>query len=259
MFEKILFPVDKIPYLYNGEKTGKSLIIRTDTDEFLSMVSDEYLLIPNNLVVDEVVKNFSRELDFKDIRSIQRNVFSSPNQTYSTISIDLKYPQMEVKVGDVVGAVMRIENSYDTTKALRVSMNAKRLICSNGLTIDKELFHSKTKHIGNRNAQEVVEEMILTVKENGEEVFMSLNELFRKMASKKLNKRIKGDFVELLADYPNYVQDAVIAEIQKTSPKDLWDLYNCVTWVTTHNMDREKQSTLVAEESLSKSIIRFLN
>lgn len=252
MFEEILFPVRKQQILYNGQETGRSMIIREDKDEFVSVVSDDYLLIPNRMVLDSVIKEFSGILDMK----AGTKVFS--NGSYSSISINLKYPTKEVKVGDDVGAVIRIENSYDTTKALRVSMNALRLVCSNGMTVDSPLFQSKVKHIGNVSASDVVSEMIQSIGEKGEETFLSLNEQFLQMAETKLTDDIKGKFVKTLADYPNYVVDNIVKQITETDPEDLWDLYNCVTYVTTHEMDRNKYSTLKTEEDLNKEILKFL-
>lgn len=252
MFEEILFPVKKQPIIYNGQETGRSMIIREDKDEFVSVVSDDYLLIPNRLVLDSLMKEFNTIIDNKK----KPQVFS--NGSYSSISFNLRYPQQEIKVGDTVGAVIRLENSYDTTKALRVSMNALRLVCSNGMTVDKPLFQSKMKHIGNVNASDVVSDMIQSIGEKGEETFLSLNEQFIEMANTSLTPEIKQKFIETLAEYPNYVTEHIVRQITEGQPKDLWDLYNCVTYVTTHEMDRNKFSTLKAEEELNKEILKFI-
>jgi hypothetical protein len=253
MFEEILFPVKKKPILYNGQETGRSMIIREDKDEFVSIVSDDYLLIPNRLVLDSVVREFSGIIDNKQ----KPQLFSTG--AYSSVSFNLKYPTKEVKVGDNVGAVIRIENSYDTSKSLRVSMNAVRLVCSNGMTVDSPLFQSRVKHIGNIQPEDVVQEMIGSIGEKGEETFVGLNETFMQMAKTELTDDIKNKFIKTLSDYPNYVVEHIVKQITETNPVDLWDLYNCVTYVTTHNMDRNKFSTLKAEEDLNKEILQFIN
>jgi len=256
MFEKILFPVRKEKFLYNNKETGKSLIIREDTNDLISVVSDDYLLIPNRLVVDNLLKEFSGIIEMNTAR-IKQNTFSNIN--YSSLSFDLKYPKREVKTGDVVGAVLRVENSYDTTKALRVSMNALRLVCSNGMTVDSEIFHSKTKHIGDAKAEEVVLEMITKVKDKGEEKFLGLGERFLEMANTELTPDIKEEFIKIISSHPKYVVEAITNQIISTKPKDLWDLYNCVTYVATHDMDRSRYSTLKTEEELNKSVISLMN
>lgn len=256
MFKEILFPVRKEQILYNNKPTGRSMIIREDEDEFISVVSDDYMLVPNKIVVDSLVKEFNQLIDFNK-SAVKNNLFS--NGSYSSMTFDLKYPTKAVKVGDEVGAVLRIENSYDTTKALTVSMNAKRLVCSNGLIVNRSLFTSRTKHIGDHDPQEVVNSMIASVKHEGHDKFEELNETFKKMSRKRLTKGIKEKFFKALVKHPAYVSDKVTAQIIEENPKNLWELYNCVTYVTTHQMNRQLHNTLKTEEELNRDIVNFIN
>jgi len=256
MFEKILFPVRKQKILHNGKETGRSMVIREDKDEFISVVSDDYLLIPNRLVVDNILKEFGHIIEMNKDR-VGKSVFS--NERYSSIQFDLKYPKQEVNVGDTVGAVLRVENSYDTTSSLRVSMNAVRLVCSNGMTANSSLYQATTRHLGQTTPQDVIREMLEGIKENGEEKFIQLNDTFRNMSNTKINPDIKEAFIKSISKHPNYVVDKIVSQIMETKPKDLWSLYNCVTYVSTHEMDRTKMSTLNTEEELNKSVLELLN
>lgn len=257
MFEKVIFPVKREPLIHNGQPTKRDIISREDTGEFISVVSEEYLLVENKLIIDNLLKEFKTLIDFSDIKAIQKNVFSSNN--YFSFAFDLNYPKLEVKVNDYVGAVLKIENSYDGTSSLRVSMNAKRLVCSNGMTVNKALFSNKKKHIGNLKPVDVVREMMSEVKETGHNSFIELNETFKRMNEMQLTADIKREFINKVGSYQNYIVDAVTGKIVSESPKNLWDLYNCVTYVMTHEVDRSKAAVIKAEEDINKDIISLIN
>lgn len=176
-----------------------------------------------------------------------------------SLSLNLDYPNVEVKKGDFISAMLRIENSYDTTKSLTVSMDALRLVCTNGMTIGSRLFQSSTKHIGSETSHSVVKEMVHQVLDNGQERFLEMNETFRMMSESKVTKDRKDQFIKSLGKYPNYVIDKVVGQIIETKPKNVWDLYNCITYVASHEMDRDKLSTLNTEESLNKDVLALLN
>lgn len=257
MFEKILFPVKREPLIHNGQETGKDIISREDNGDFISVVSKDYLLIENKLIVNNLLKEFSELINFNDKEVISKRIFS--NNNYFSFSFDLNYPKQEVEVGDYIGAVLRIDNSYDGTSSLRLSMNAKRLVCSNGMVVNKPLFYNKKKHIGDIDANDVVQNMLAELKNNGEDAFMGLNSLFQDMVKTKLTPEIKSEFLKRVGGYQQYVVDSITQKIISESPKNFWELYNCVTYVMTHNMDRSKQTTLTTEENINKELVSLIN
>lgn len=250
MFEKILFPVRKEPFFYAGQETGKSLIIREDSNELISVVSNDYLLIPNRLIIDEMLKSQSEILNFQ-----KSSIYS--NGSSFKVELGLKYDNIEVQPGDFVGAILSLENSYDGSKSLRLSLNAERLVCSNGMKTNQLLYSSSTRHIGDKTPEDVVREMI-TFFDEGVETFGSAANKLVSMTKKKLDEKIKKKFLSMFKDHPNYVMELIAEEILKEKPSTLWDLYNCFTYTMTHKIDRSKQSLLSMEEQISEKILSLV-
>jgi len=255
MFENILFPVSREPLVYNGNKTDFSLIVRKDTDKVLSVNSNDYVLIPNKLIVDKILSSVGKDIDFGH-KYTKNGIFS--NDKVFHVNLVTKFDAVEVQKGDYIGLVLSIINSYDCSKSLRLNVNALRLVCSNGMVASQQLFQASAKHIGNKNPEVIVQEMIDTLKTDLMPSFEDLAKTFMKMAKKKLNDKLKETFIKKISSYPKYIVDEIVQQIVKTKPATLWDLYNCVTYVMTHRVDRTKMSVITAEEGINKDVISML-
>lgn len=257
MFESFIFPVEKKPIHHAGRQTKKSKIIRTDTNNVVSVVSNDYLLIPNRLVIDSIMKEFHSYIDTSQDKYMRKKLFC--NERYTTFELALKYNPIEIRDDDAISATIRVENSYDTTKALTVSVNALRLVCSNGIVANREIFASKVNHIGNLSPEDVVEEMIESVKKKAYEEFVGLGKFMKKMTGEFLTEEMKQDFVKALIQQPAYISKGIISEMEKNKPETLWDLYNCVTFVTTHMSKPGRHNTFKIEDKINKSILSMVN
>lgn len=257
MFEKLIFPVEKKPIYHAGKQTTKSKIVRTDSNKVISVVSNDYLLIPNRLIIDGIMKEFHGLLDISHDGYMKKKLFT--NERYSSFELPLNFKAIEVAVGDAIGATLRVENSYDTTKALTVSVNALRLVCSNGMTVNKEIFSSKVKHIGDLSPEDVVSDMINKVSERAESSFNFLGEKMSQMTEKFLTPKMKEEFVEILSKQPAYIVKAILAQMQENKPETLWDLYNCVTFVMTHKAKPGRFNTLKIEDEINQSVLSLGN
>lgn len=250
MLKKFLFPVRKEKITHGEAESGFSKIIREDTDRLISVVSDSYLLIENQLIYDSI----SRE--FGDLQIIDK--FSFSNDSYSSLSFELPFEKREVSVGDAVGAMLRVENSYDTTKALTISINAMRLVCANGMIVNDTIFQSKTKHIGDKNVEQIIGDMMSSISNKAEGSFQQTVRNFSKMKKKKLTPELKQRFVMALTELPQFFVSHVVDEINRSNPKNLWELYNCVTYVCTHKMKRDIFQTVITEDSVNKEILQLI-
>lgn len=250
MLEKYLFPVEKQKIYHDEYESGFSKVVRADNNKLISVVTDNYLLIENKEIYSHLLENFG-ELKMM-------NDFSFSNDRYSSMSFELPFEAREVEVGDTVSAMLRIENSYDTTKSLTVSINAMRLVCSNGMIVNDSIYQSKTKHIGDKNVDDIISEMMLSIGSTAERSFEQTVVMFTKMKSKKLTKTLKEQFVKSLAEYPQFFSKIVTDEIIRTNPNNLWELYNCVTYACTHKLKRNIHSTVKTEDSVNNKIISLI-
>ena len=140
------FPVALEPvYTKAGRVVPKvQSVVRQDSEEPLSAVSMKYKLIPHVTVVDgarSLVEAFGeREEKFlmsaNGARLVYQSTYKSPDQT------------LRLKLGDVVGLRIFVENSYNTTRAVSVRIGFLVLSCLNGMVTSKDVFCYRCKHIG---------------------------------------------------------------------------------------------------------------
>lgn len=257
MLNDFIFPVEKKPIIHNKKKSGHSKIVNLNNNSLISVVSDDYVLIRNEMLIDKMKENLGHLLEVNKYGElVMPNGFS--NQRYFSMSFKIKTPPIEVAEKDPISATIRVENSYDATSSLRVSMNATRLVCKNGLIADVGVYEKKQRHIGKITEEDVVNEMIASL-DTSEEKFQNVIEKYKKMTEIIVDDNIKAKFITSISEAPDYVQKSIASQIANTVPTNLWELYNCITFVTTHKMNRMRLSTLKTEEFLNKSMMSIVN
>lgn len=249
--ENLVFPVETRPIVHAGKPSGHQKIIRSDTKELISITTDKYLLIENDKVIDAVMNHFAdRNLDLNT-----RKAFTNNATTRLELIVDKQY---DILKNDTLKPMVSIENSYDTTKSLTVSLNAYRLICSNGMMKMTSVFTSKTKHIGDTNPDDVIANMLESL-DKVDNNFVAMLQSFEKMADTKITTTIKDRFMSSLMNpaIPKYIQDEVVQKIVRTNPDNVWELYNCITYVTSHYLDFKKAASNTIESRLNKEIAQL--
>ena len=134
-----LFPVkeDTIYQAAGGDPSGYKFIVREDTDEILSVVTDKYKMVSNKDVVN-AAKPVLKEIGAK---LTECETFANGARTSWT----WKIPDVKVNIAgskytnslkeDYVHPTITIKNSYDGSVGLHILAGAFRLVCSNGLII----------------------------------------------------------------------------------------------------------------------------
>jgi len=139
MIESTLFPVKEYPanFAFNSEagisdvnvNTGYKFIVREDTNQVLSCMTDEYKLVPNQEIIDTatpILKKHKAEL----IEAV--SLGDGQKTTWKWIIPGVK---IEVSRGDLINPEIIIKNSYDGSLQVHILSGAFRIVCSNGLSI----------------------------------------------------------------------------------------------------------------------------
>tara|TARA_R110000824_G_scaffold356534_1_gene543795 strand:+ start:661 stop:1452 length:792 start_codon:yes stop_codon:yes gene_type:complete len=250
-----LFPVKEIPAIWtdkdNGnilnKNTGHKFIIREDTDEVLSCMTDSYKLITNNELYD-IVNPVMKECGAHHIES---RTFSDGART----SWKWKFPDISVDIGngDFVNPEMTIRNSYDGSLEASALAGAFRLVCSNGMVIGFILSKTGIRHIGKHDPNEFIN----VVNDTIEKTKLVFNEDFPKFSNTKINNT---DITKLIELFPTgHIVDALVTNIIGKPPKTYWDLLNAATWVATHYMNRNREATHKMESKIYPTILDMAN
>ena len=157
--EESLFPVREEPAVFQEDpsgymNTGYKFIVREDTGQVLSCMTDEYKLVNNQEVVDKTEKVLNKtKAQLKEVK-----MFGDGARTKYTYI----FPNTKVKVAtnDYVNPEIIISNSYDGSNAVGVMGGAFRLVCENGLVIGYMLGRTKNDHSIYNNSLDKIEEFI---------------------------------------------------------------------------------------------------
>ena len=242
-----LFPVkeDTIYQASGGDPSGWKFIVREDTNEILSCMTDEYKLVSNRDVWDAAFPTL------KDMGAVltEEKVFSHGARVSWTWTI----PDVKVKIkrGDELNPQITIKNSYDGSYQLGILSGAFRLLCSNGLVLGNILSKKVNRHsIYNTNLDKIEESIKSTVD--------TMDSVFKKELPVLVNTKTKPkDIQKLVKLFPDFTMEALTQYLLGNKINNFWDLLNAATWVSTHTMNRGYESTHKLESQIYPSITKW--
>ena len=238
-----LFPVKEYPanFAYNEKnkndkwnvrlETGYKFIVREDTNEVLSCMTDEYKLVTNETVMKEI------EPVLKGSKAVfkEANLFGDGARTQWT----WYFPHISVDVAkdDTLHPEINVRNSYDGTLELSFTAGAYRVICANGLIIGTIIDMKKNRHsIYNTNLYKIGD-MINDTINKCNDVFV---DDFQSLIETGLQKK---HIARVVKELPQQAIDPFISYLGRNDMKNYWDLLNAFTWVTSHALNRRHEST----------------
>lgn len=242
MFKEVLFPVEMMPITRNGRPTKRNKIFRPDTGETIAIVSNQYTLITNS-----DIDNIIREMFNVNITdSFSDGFISKFNYKVDTV-------QGEVSKGDVVQMMIAVENSYDGSRKLKISLDALRLACINGMIIGETVYEAKYLH-KSRSVSSILEEIQVSIS-NADKLFNNVISKLKSLKNKKLTEEDKIEIVKRLASFPKYIHEPIFNKLISNKNETMYDVYNVVTYFTTHELKINNVSRLNIVSDLNKAIL----
>ena len=250
MLTDTLFPIKEIPVTYDvagwdePQPAGYKLITREDNNKILSCMTNDYKVVQNKEIIDTAIpllKKHKAELE-------EAVSFSDGEKSVWKWRI----PHIKIKVAedDILNPEVIIKNSYDGSLQVHVLAGAFRLVCSNGLIIGVTLGQSNFKHnINNKNLEKLDEAI-----ENTIDYSMKVGEEFELLADTALDDKHIMQLVEL---FPSQMSQFLFDYLIARKPQNYWDLLNTGTYLATHKMKREYQSTHKLEQELFPKITKW--
>lgn len=231
-----VFPVIEVPAVFTNnnmwtKNTGHKFIVREDTKEVLSCMTDEYKMVSNYEVIEEVAPIMKKsKAQFREAQ-----IFGNGSRTKWT----WHFPDIKVKVGkdDVLNPEINIWNSYDGSTELSFTAGAYRIVCSNGLIIGTIIDRKRNRHsVYNTNLNKISEQINDTVNK--------CNTVFADSFTQLIETAVKPTSVpRIVKELPQQAIEPFVRYCGRTDIKNYWDLLNAFTWVTTHALNRKHEST----------------
>ena len=238
----MLFPVKEVPAILQDThlSTEHKFIVREDTQQVLSCMSNEYKLVTNQEVFEkssEVIKEFEGTLT-------ETEIFGNGARARWRY----RFPQT-IKVGeDDMHPEIIMGNSYDGTSQVYMMMGAYRLICSNGMIIGVTFGKFNNRHsVYNPNVKQldtVLPDMIRTA-------ITAIENDLPELQNIKLNPSDVAKIVEL---FPEQSIENLVQYLLTNKPDTYWDLLNACTWMSTHILNRKTEATHKLEQNVYKMI-----
>tara|TARA_R110002020_G_scaffold116034_1_gene266226 strand:+ start:936 stop:1703 length:768 start_codon:yes stop_codon:yes gene_type:complete len=238
----MLFPVKEVPAILQDThlSTEHKFIVREDTEQVLSCMSNEYKLVTNQEVFEkssEVIKEFEGTLT-------ETKIFGNGARARWRY----RFPQT-LKVGeDDMHPEIIMGNSYDGTSQVYMMMGAYRLVCSNGMIIGVTFGKFNNRHsVYNPNVKQldtVLPDMIRTA-------ITAIENDLPELQNIKLNPSDVSKIVEL---FPEQSIENLVQYLLTHKPDTYWDLLNACTWMSTHVLNRKTEATHKLEQNVYKTI-----
>ena len=249
-----LFPVTEVPAIGVPEgvdekeidSTGYKFITRSDTGDILSCMTDEYRLVTNSEIMDvagPLMKKSGAKL-------CEARTFGNGARTMWQWKLPDK---VKVDSRDYVNPTVTIRNSYDGSIQVHILAGAFRILCSNGMIIGIVISNKSNRHsVYNLHLDNIEEAITDTI------------ETSRKIFSRDFPVLVKTDIkrshvMQLIKMFPDFVMAEMTKYLVGQNPQTYWDLLNCATFLVTHHMKRNYETTHQLEHSIYPRISKWAN
>lgn len=214
------FPVQKERlFTKDGvEAINSRALVRTDTNKFISTVSDKYNVIEHKLMVDRVlecVKHFGDPVAKFDIAQEGRKLICQ---------FDLIDKTVALKKGDKVGLRVFARGTYDAKQSMLINIGGVRLICTNGMVAHNSDLSIKVNHIGDT-------EWNMPHPDQLWDIFAKSGKNWEHLQTLDMTE------TEYAAISAKAVELGIVPEKALQSPTDgqtAWDMYNQFTHFVSH-------------------------
>ena len=249
--EDTMFPVKEVPAIYSFNEmgavntnvnTGHKFIIREDTGEVLSCMTNSYKLVKNK-TINKISSNIIQK---QGGRIKEVSLFKKGAKT----TVKWEFPQHKLRLTGKDDLTPEIiwSNSYDGTCGLNILAGAFRLVCTNGLVIGVVANKYQNKHSVYNVELEDIEGII-------EETIKKTKIIMKNDFPKLIETKVEDTHIlSMLKMFPLTSSEYMTNYLVANNPTNLWDLLNAATNVATHGLNRKLESTHKLESKIYNKI-----
>lgn len=238
----------------NGQRvSGAKVIVRTDIDMPLKVVTDRYSLFTHAQAVEQAQKfiDYFGEHTHKDF--IEKNgarftrEYTFKNQVAHVVGRDLK-------VGDVVHFRLAISNSYGLGTSIALRIAAMVLRCLNGMTGLGGALELKFRHTGDLEAVEFPDPQ--AVIESFSKSAIEWNNWAARDLTTDTRDFVLRNALQMLVVSKRSVKEFSHLLEPNIDGLNLWSYYNNFTEVLTHKLNRIQHSSKIVRMDRLNAIFK---
>lgn len=255
-FSNITFPDPVLEPIYFGRtiKTqvkNKRLIRDAGTGAQYAVVSDKYHKVHHEDVLRNLISAIPDEFGEPvfDINLINDGALLNAEVTFPEIASNINGSDQHLMV--------RVGNSYDTSRMLNWDWGAKELVCSNGLIAFVKKDSSRARHLQGPITQMELQTRLTKVLDS----YSEQNDIWLEWSKRQLNELEFGSIFEELP-FSEKERDELMeipimnhdnTPLSKVEKPTVWTINSAATQFAKHNITSEKRS-FELEGKIAKSI-----
>jgi len=243
------FDVHQEPLLTtDGKRTGYFGMVRRDTAEpiTLGVCTEQYGVVKNADLIEMVESNLATHDKLSNYTSkklvVRDGARFYASYDFPDFKTELKPVGKRAK-GDILGLRLVVNNSYDRSCRVSLSLGFLRLICTNGMTSLSKEFSMTKRHTLAVNLDFVNDALV-----NAMDSVESSAQIFNKLAQKAINDQQGLDLLTKLEEkeiISGKVREGIEAvwrnpSYEEDSDRNLYNLYNAATQFLTRNVSEER-------------------
>jgi hypothetical protein len=218
-----MFPVElQNIQLADGRVVSGKAIVRTDTNQVLSVVSNRYRLVRYEEVLDKA------ESFVKQFGEPTREVHLSENGSKMAAVYTYKESNKEIMKDDIVGLRIYLRNSYTPGQSIQCKIGALRLKCLNGMVSSKSLFEYTINHTG-KEVELKFPEPVAVMDQYSTQV-----DFLKTLTQKKLTETEFNFLGEKAVEQGIVPSPALKENPDRDLDYSAWKLYNQMTYYVNH-------------------------
>lgn len=224
------------------EFKSKQCIFNHDRTQLFDVVSSRYQMVQHRDALDLIQKGLKESFG----KVIVPNVLTLNKSSRIHATFKLPIDSVKLNKDDVSEITLLVKNSYDRSCVFSAVLGAFRLICSNGMAVGESFGAVKSRHFS-----------------SGQEVENNAGLLFQLQSMIENSRLLKDMWLEwkdtkiaaeearewLTGHFPALYLDPILEP--KRFPKSKWDLYNDLTYFSTHQT-KSANRRIEFDERISK-------
>ncbi len=197
-------------------------IVRADTNEPISIVRNTYQVVPNKVLINELIS---------ELVGMGTPFVIEPSHSFvsnNKMRLQIKFPDLVVQDEDSdIALSLYLHNSYDGSEGVRCYYGAIREICSNGMVFGKAIASAYHRHTNgfelgkiSNSLSEIAELMPGIQSRINQLIMISPDEVLYENIEKQLGKRMLKQVHE-----------------NTHENKSQWDVLNAITDIISHHTE----------------------
>lgn len=249
------FPVTLKPLYYltgdnkaTEEVPSRLAVVRGDTGQFLSVVSDRYQLVPHQMLLN-LVQEATGKLD---VGPTPRGIYV--DRGGARMRALYKFPALAeaVQGTDAICPCIKIQNTYDTTSRISAHIGAFRFVCTNLAVGGGGVFAGgfMAVHAGEIMLEELAVRLSSYLKD-----FSRIVETYRRWSEQQLDQERLDQALKAL---PKRAEERIRLRTAREGAQTVYHAYNTATFYATHEL-RSARSAFDLLELINQRFQRFFS